>query len=125
RRFRRAIRMTSPLRRKRPTTAPGRSTPIRTLAKGLGLGLLLVGGTAIAQNWVPATSPYGTWRTPAPAGKPAPNSWREMPKPATPALADPTPPPAPGTQEAVLQPAVNEPEPLPLMTTTPMEDAEL
>src|SRR5215510_3430412 len=95
--------MTSPLRRKRRTTARGRSTPIRTLASALGLGLFLVSGTASAQNWVPATSPYGTWRQPAQAGKPVPNSWREISKPPAANSDAPAPPPAP--QQPITAPA--------------------
>jgi hypothetical protein len=95
--------MTLPLRRKRRTTARGRSTPIRMLASAFGLGLFLVGGTASAQNWVPSTSPYGTWRQPAPASKPAANSWREVPKTnldsASKDSTDPLPPPAPNVQQ--------------------------
>jgi hypothetical protein len=33
------------------------------LASLMGLGLFLAGGTAQAQNWAPANSPYGSWRT--------------------------------------------------------------
>lgn len=56
------------------------------LASALGVGLFLAGGTASTQQWVPSTSPYGTWRQPAQATKPSPNSWREMPKPTSAAL---------------------------------------
>ena len=84
------------------------------------MGLFLVGGSTIAQNWVPsspysstntqnwvpATSPYGTWRQPAQAGKPVPNSWRELKPAGAPAdteagkdNATPTPPPAPAAQQ--------------------------
>src|SRR6516162_7955786 len=96
--------MTSPLRRKRQTTARGRNTPIRTLASALGVGLFLVGGTASAQNWVPSTSPYGTWRQPAQASKPAPSSWREDAKPAADSGSSkdatvPMPPPPPIQQQ--------------------------
>ena len=73
------------------------------LASALGLGVFLVSGTASAQNWVPSTSPYGTWRQPAPASKPAANSWREAPKsnqpPANQDSTDPLPPPAPMVQQ--------------------------
>src|SRR5439155_25724242 len=41
--------MTSPLRRKRPTTAPGRSTPTRTAASLLAL--LLAAAPAAAQGY--------------------------------------------------------------------------
>src|ERR1700692_2061922 len=55
--------MTSPLRRKRPTTAPARNpTPARTACRGgvpqpllAGLGLLLASGLAAAQAPTPVT----------------------------------------------------------------------
>lgn len=49
------------------------------LASALGVGVLLAGSAVLAQNWVPSTSPYGTWRQAAPAGKPVPNSWKQTP----------------------------------------------
>src|SRR5262249_54590716 len=59
--------MTSPLRRKRPTTAPGRSTPARTPAKALGLAaLLLAAGVAPAQQAAPRP-----WTPGPPAAAPA------------------------------------------------------
>jgi hypothetical protein len=68
------------------------------------VGLFLVGGTASAQNWVPSTSPYGTWRQPAQASKPAPSSWREDAKPAADSGSSkdatvPMPPPPPIQQQ--------------------------
>src|SRR5262249_46708634 len=57
RRCRRAILMTSPLRRKRRTTAPARSTWARTLASLAAAGLLLLGGgLAAAQEPAPLPS---------------------------------------------------------------------
>jgi hypothetical protein len=49
--------MTSPLRRKRPTTARGRSTPATTAAKLAAAGLLLAGGLARAQQLPPLPPP--------------------------------------------------------------------
>lgn len=49
--------MTLSLRRKRPITAAARSTPARTAAKLLGLGLLLAGSTAHAQAPAPGYPP--------------------------------------------------------------------
>jgi hypothetical protein len=74
------------------------------LASVLGLGLCLVGGTASAQNWVPSTSPYGTWRQPVQASKPVPGSWREDAKPAADSgsskdATTPLPPPPPIQQQ--------------------------
>src|SRR5262245_8764933 len=114
--------MTSPLRRKRRTTAHGRSTPARMLASALGLGLFLVGGAASAQTWAPSTSPYGTWRQPVPASKPIPNSWREGTKASpSPAEKDTTAPlpPTPPVEESAPLPAATTPEPTTLPPLPP------
>src|SRR5689334_17661352 len=59
--------MTSPLRRKRPTTARGSSTPTRTACSLAALAVLLSGGLASAQG--PARTPqasYPAWSVPPP-----------------------------------------------------------
>src|SRR5437879_1860416 len=114
--------MTSPLRRKRRITARGRSTPIRRLASAVGVGLFLIGGAASAQQWVPSTSPYGTWRQPAQATKPAPNSWREDSKPAYAVMegAAPLPPPPPLVQQPAPRSVESSPASLDQSTPLPL-----
>jgi hypothetical protein len=86
------------------------------------VGLFLVAGTASAQNWVPSTSPYGTWRQPAQASKPVNNSWREAAKPASapdgstsndPVAPLPPTPPAAVEKPSVLPPPVVIEQPAP------------
>src|SRR5438270_10426068 len=71
RRCRRAILMTSPLRRKRLTTAPGRSTPATTPARLAAAALLLLaGGLARAQEVPPLPplppAPPAAWKPTVP-----------------------------------------------------------
>jgi hypothetical protein len=64
--------MTSPLRRKRPTTARGRSIPATTPARLAAAGLLLLaGGLARAQE-LPPPLPVPTGPVPAASARPAP-----------------------------------------------------
>src|SRR6266542_2150263 len=75
--------MTSPLRRKRPTTVPVRSTPARMAASLVGLGLLLAAGPAAAQG--PAlAAPPSTWQS----------NWQTAPAPASPRASDRFPSPS-------------------------------
>src|SRR5262245_7290772 len=75
--------MTSPLRRKRRTTAPVRSTPVRMAASLLGLGLFLAGGQAQAQS-IPGGPPPTTWdRTPALTAPPMPQLLPEAQAPSS------------------------------------------
>ena len=103
--------MTSPLRRKRRTTAHGRSTPIWKATKlTAALAALLVGGVASAQSQLP-TSPKPV---------PLPSSWAATPNrggastamqaaPMPPPLA-PVPPPAPSPITGVQRTAMQVPQ---------------
>src|SRR5947209_15429646 len=66
--------MTSPLRRKRRTTARVPSTPARKAAKAVALAmlglLLLVGGAGAQDLGRPVSSPYSTWPPTNPAASP-------------------------------------------------------
>src|SRR5262245_13640972 len=85
--------MTSPSRRKRPTTAPGRSTPVRTpiswqvaLSSALALAGLTLAAPARAQG--PPPPPAGPDQ-----GRASPSAM--LYNPAAPPLATPVSPPAP------------------------------
>jgi hypothetical protein len=56
----------------------------------LGLGLTLAGGAAQAQNWAPAASPYGAWRTNATTDSWSTTTWKNVnPAPSYPVVPTP------------------------------------
>src|SRR5262249_11229280 len=106
---RRAIRMTLPLRRKRPTTVRAPSTPTATgykLARGLvlaGLTLLAAGALARAQAPVPYSTTE-TWRPPVPKITPIQATAPTAPAGAPAKTKVPPPAPRPAGGQVTIKP---------------------